>query len=106
MTRKYYYPHRANVGGNAWAHANEKAMSMKRKQKKPVRNPKPIQQGAGPVQNKRVNNEPLKPARTHMFERTREHAQDFPDMDPLESPRALDSLLDADGPEDVHEFDS
>jgi len=87
----------------AWASANQRAMEMKRKQKrKPVRNPKPIK-GAGPVTNRRVNNEPLKPARSVTYQRTSENAQDAPD-DLRRG--ALDSLLDDAGPDDVSGFDT
>jgi len=78
---------------------------MKRKQK-PARNPKPISKGPGPITNRRVKNEPLKPARRNSYTRTRENAQDEPDYDPDASPSALAQLLDIAGPEDVSGFDS
>lgn len=85
---------------------------MKRKQKrKPVRNPKPIK-GGGPVVNRRVQNAPLKPARSVTYQRTSEYAQASPGDDSQVSPGddlqrgALDSLLDDAGPEDVSGFDA
>jgi len=79
---------------------------MKAKKRKPVRNPKPVRNGPGPVTNRRVKNEPMKPARGNSYTRTREHAQDEPDYDPDESPSALAQLLDVAGPDDVSGFDS
>lgn len=77
---------------------------MKRKAKRPTRNPKPIGKGKGPVANRRVRNEPMKPARSVTYERTREYAQDEPEQDPETTPSALAQLLDV-GPEDVSGFD-
>ena len=78
---------------------------MKRKAKKPVRNPKPIR-GKGPVTNKQVNHAPMKPARSVTYERTRDYAQDEPpEQDPEATPSALAMLLDFAGPDDASGFD-
>lgn len=95
---------RPKPNAGAWAIANQRAMDMKRKQKrKPVRNPKPVR-GSAPVINRRVNNEPLKPARATSYQRTSENAQESPGDELQRGP--LDSLLDEAGPDDVSEVDA